>query len=88
MGNMMYYLRKVQNFGVENYVKMEDMGIAVSSIVFLHSESCAIKTIRKHKKFEKKQGNIKRGQVNLRHSRHSPHIRKFMKQTLVLKQKI
>jgi hypothetical protein len=61
MGNMMYYLRKVQNVVVENYVKMEDMGIAVSSIVFLHSESCAIKTIRKHKKFEKKTREHKKG---------------------------
>ena len=84
MVNMMYYLRKVQNFVVENYVKMEDMGIAVSSIVFLHSESY----VRNIKSLKKKQGKIKRGHVNLRHSRHSPQIRKFMKQTLVLKQKI
>jgi hypothetical protein len=80
MGNMMYYLRKVQNIVVEIYVKTGDMRIAVSSIVFLHSQSCAIKTKRKHKKFGK-QGNLKRGHVNLKHSRHSPQIGKVMKRT-------
>jgi len=39
---MMDCLKKVKNIMVEIYVKLEEMGIAVSSLVNIHNKSCAI----------------------------------------------
>jgi hypothetical protein len=66
----MYYLKKMQNIVIKIYVKMEDMGITVSSIVFLHSKSCAIKTTREHKKFGKHRVVLSKPQCNIKSLEH------------------